>query len=56
MQKWQCFYCGYFYDEAEGSPDEGIAPGTKWADISEDWACPDCGAKKSDFAMVEVAA
>lgn len=42
------------YDEAVGIPHEGIAPGTAWADFPEDWMCPDCGATKADFAMVEV--
>jgi len=55
FKKWQCFFCGYVYDEAAGDPDEGIAPGTRWEDIPEDWACPGCGARKQDFAMMEVA-
>jgi rubredoxin len=55
FKKWQCFFCGYVYDEAAGDPDEGIAPGTRWEDIPEDWACPECGARKQDFAMMEVA-
>ena len=46
--------CGYIYDEALGDPDEGIAPGTPWEDIPEDWFCPDCGASKEDFEMVEI--
>lgn len=53
-KQWQCFFCGFFYDEALGSPDEGIAPGTRWKDVPEEWACPDCGAMKSDFYMLEV--
>ena len=36
-------------------PEDGIAPGTRWDDIPDDWSCPDCGAAKSDFVMVEVA-
>ena len=32
--------CGWVYDEAKGAPDDGIEPGTAWADISDDWACP----------------
>ncbi|NDZ18666.1 hypothetical protein C7T35_15995 [Variovorax sp. WS11] len=51
---WQCFFCAHFYDEALGDPDHGIAPGTSWADVPEDWCCPECGATKSDFAPVEV--
>ena len=40
--------------KALGDPDEGIAPGTAWEDIPEDWYCPDCGASKEDFEMVEI--
>jgi rubredoxin len=52
-RKWQCFFCGYIYDESAGDPDEGIAPGTRWEDIPDTWCCPGCGAAKSDFAMME---
>ena len=41
------------YDEAEGWPDDGIAPGTRWEDIPAGWCCPECGARKDDFEMVE---
>lgn len=41
--------CGYVYDEALGDPDNGIAPGTKFSDIPEDWVCPICGLDKSAF-------
>ena len=51
---WVCEVCGLEYNEAEGWPDEGIAPGTRWADIPEDWECPDCGASKGEFEMREV--
>jgi rubredoxin len=54
MRKWQCITCGFIYDEAEGCPDEGIAPGTKWEDVPEDWICPECGTPKEDFEMIEV--
>ena len=40
---WMCVVCGFIYDEAEGLPEEGIAPGTRWEDIPDDWVCPDCG-------------
>lgn len=53
MKKWQCVVCGFIYDEAAGLPDEGIAVGTAWADIPDDWVCPDCGVGKSDFEMEE---
>ncbi len=55
-RKWQCFFCGLIYDEAAGMPEEGIQAGTRWDDIPADWFCPGCGAAKSDFAMIEVAA
>ena len=51
----QCVQCGFEYDEAKGWPEDGIEPGTRWDDIPEDWSCPDCGAAKSDFEMVEIA-
>ena len=55
FKRFKCLNCGYIYDEAEGWPDDGIAPGTRWADIPDNWACPDCGVAKADFEMVEVA-
>jgi rubredoxin len=53
MKKWRCLICDFVYEEAKGMPDEGIAPGTRWEDVPETWTCPDCGAGKSDFQMVE---
>lgn len=50
---WRCAYCGFEYDEAKGWPDDGIPPGTRWADVPADWFCPTCGAEKADFDMVE---
>ena len=46
--------CGWVYDESKGAPDEGIEPGTSWAEIPGDWICPVCGAVKEDFDMVEI--
>jgi len=54
MKKYQCIVCGWIYDEAEGWPQDGIVAGTKWADIPDDWTCPDCGVSKVDFEMVEI--
>jgi rubredoxin len=51
---WQCLNCGYIYDEEAGDAEEGFAPGTRWADIPEDWICPQCGSSKIDFEMVEM--
>jgi len=49
-----CVICGFIYDEKEGWPEDGIAPGTRWEDVPEDWFCPDCGATKEDFEMVVI--
>jgi rubredoxin len=54
LKKWQCIACGFIYDEAAGDVQEGIPPGTRWADLPEDWTCPSCGAAKSDFLMMEI--
>ena len=47
--KYVCKTCGYVYDEAIGDPDNGIAPGTKWEDLPDDFECPLCGDGKSEF-------
>lgn len=49
MKKYECTVCGYIYDEEVGDPDSGIAAGTKWEDIPEDWVCPTCGVGKDEF-------
>ena len=49
-----CVICGYIYDEKEGWPEDGIVAGTKWEDVPMNWTCPDCGARKEDFEMVEI--
>ena len=54
MKKWECIICGLIYDEAEGWPDDGIKPGTRWDDVPNDWICPDCGVRKDDFEMTEI--
>ena len=54
MNKYECMMCGWSYVESLGDHAEGIAPGTAWEDIPEDWSCPDCGASKEDFEMVEI--
>ena len=52
MNKWQCVVCGVVYDEAVGWPEEGIAPGTRWGDVPDDWECPECGGGKQDFERI----
>ena len=54
MRKFQCNVCGFVYDESMGDPARGIKPGTRWEDIPEDWACPECGVFKDDFEMLEI--
>lgn len=51
---WMCVVCGWVYDEEKGAPEEGLPPGTRWDDIPDDWCCPDCGADKDEFEMVEL--
>ena len=51
---WMCLICGWIYDEAQGDPEHGIAPGTAWADVPMNWTCPECGARKEDFEMVQI--
>ncbi|MGI6752292.1 MAG: rubredoxin [Anaerovoracaceae bacterium] len=53
MKKYVCTVCAYVYDEALGVPDEGIAPGTLWEDVPEDWVCPICGVGKDEFELEE---
>ena len=49
MAKFVCAICGYVYDPAEGCPDQGIAPGTPWEDVPDDFVCPICGVGKDQF-------
>ena len=52
-KKYECVICGYIYDEELGDPDDGLAPGTLWEDIPDDWVRPDCGVSKFDFELIE---
>ena len=47
----RCDVCGWEYDEALGDPDNGIAPGTKWEDLPDDFVCPLCGVGKDEFSQ-----
>ncbi len=53
MDRYVCMPCGYVYDPAEGDPDNGIAPGTPFAELPDDWVCPVCGAEKDMFEKEE---
>ncbi|MBY8986798.1 MAG: rubredoxin [Candidatus Lokiarchaeota archaeon] len=50
--KYKCQVCGFVYDPVKGDPDGGIAPGTPFAKISDDWHCPVCGATKNQFTKI----
>ncbi len=51
--KYICDVCGYVYDEELGDPDNGIAPGTTWEELPDDFVCPLCGVGKEDFTAEE---
>ncbi|NLF80494.1 MAG: rubredoxin [Clostridia bacterium] len=53
MQKYLCIPCGYIYDPVLGDADGGIAPGTSFADLPQDWVCPVCGVGKEDFEPID---
>jgi rubredoxin len=53
-KSWMCLGCGFIYDEEAGLPEDGIAPGTVWADVPMNWVCPECGLRKEDFEMIEL--
>lgn len=53
MKKYKCPICGYIYDEEKGIPEKGIAPGTKWSDLPNDWKCPICGVPKDTFEEIK---
>ena len=50
MQKFVCNACGYIYDPEKGDPDNGVEPGTSFADLPADWVCPECGVGKEEFS------
>lgn len=53
FKQWVCLICGWVYDEAVGRPEGGIAPGTRWEDIPDNWRCLECEVGKEDFALVK---
>jgi len=53
LAKYKCLVCGYIYDPALGDADGGIKPGTPFESIPDGWACPVCGAAKSEFEKME---
>lgn len=53
MAKYGCVICGWIYDEEQGDDALGIAPGTLFEDLPEDFECPDCGVGKDQFELVD---
>ena len=51
MGKYVCTICGYIYDPALGDPENGVAAGTAFEDLPDDWVCPVCGADKEQFEL-----
>jgi rubredoxin len=49
MERWKCVVCGYIYDPELGDPDSGVAPGTAFENLPDEWTCPVCGATKDMF-------
>ncbi|HGG59775.1 MAG TPA: rubredoxin [Gammaproteobacteria bacterium] len=54
MKTWMCTVCGWIYDEEKGDVEHGLAPGTRWEDVPDDWVCPECGEGKEAFEMMEI--
>jgi len=54
MNAYLCLTCGFVYDEQTGDLESGIEPDTRWGDIETNWRCPNCGAAKEDFEVVEI--
>jgi len=53
MTKWQCSACPYIYDPEVGDPENGVAPGTPFELVPDDWVCPVCGVPKDLFEPIE---
>jgi rubredoxin len=51
--KYQCTVCGYIYDPAQGDPSQNVQPGTEFADLPDNWVCPECGAEKDMFEPIK---
>ena len=54
MKAYMCVICGFIYEEEKGIAEQNIPAGTAWADVPETWKCPDCGASKDEFEMIEI--
>lgn len=54
MSRYRCSECGWVYDEAKGDERRGIAPGTKWKDLPEDFKCAECSNRKHTHKWVKL--
>jgi rubredoxin len=54
FRTWICLLCGWVYDEQQGDVLSGLAAGTLWKDVPDDWICPDCGVGKDEFELMEI--
>lgn len=52
MEKYRCRICGYIYDPEKGDPENGIAPGTSFEELPDNWVCPVCGSPKEEFEQI----
>ena len=52
-KRYLCVVCGHVYDEESGDPESNLQPGTRWSDVPEDWVCPDCGASKDEYELID---
>ena len=53
MAQYMCGPCGSIYDEDVGDPEHGLAPGTRFEDIPEDWHCPECDVGNDEFYLLD---
>ena len=53
MRRFRCRFCSHVYDERLGDPETGVAPGTLFNDLPEEWMCPECGATKEDYDLID---
>jgi len=53
LETYVCLVCGYLYDPEKGDEKSGILPGVPFENLPADWVCPECGAGKDQFAMVQ---
>jgi rubredoxin len=53
VKKYRCAVCSHEYDPEKGDPDSGVAPGTPFESLPDDWFCPECGAAKSEFEPMD---